>query len=333
MTVTAIVGAQYGSEGKGVVAARLARRFDVAVRTGGPNAGHTFWHDGKVHKMRQIPCAWINPHCELVLGAGAVIDPSVLFDEAKITGRIPYIDRRAVIIEPKYREAEAGIVTTIGSTGEGVGVARMLKAARRGDAILAADEYKSTSIDTVSLLWARLNKGKNVMLEGTQGAGLSLHHGEYPFVTSEDTNVAQLLANAGIAPDWLGHTLLVARTYPIRVGGHSGPLAGELTWDAIPGGPEPERTTVTNRQRRIGSWDNRLFQRAIMLNEPCGVVLTFADYIDPDIRDKSSAVEWSDTLLDLIHSIEKEAPVVLVGVGGEQFTMVPHHRCAHGEWW
>lgn len=334
MTATAIVGAQYGSEGKGVLAARIASRFDVAVRTGGPNAGHTFAFDGKIYKMRQLPCGWINPACDLVLGAGAVIDPKVLADEIKMTGRWPFIDRHAVVIGPGSGSAEKGLVERIGSTGEGVGVARAQKVWRE-EGILAKDTYAHNSnvIDTMPYLWMRLERGKQVLLEGTQGYGLSLHHGEYPYVTSEDTNVAQLLANAGIAPDWLVHTLLVARTYPIRVGGPSGPLKGELEWGQIPGAPKPERTTVTNRERRIGEWDWNLFTKAVMVNEPCGVVLNFADYLDPHIREKDGPHQWTDRLREIIYGIEMETPVVLVGVGGEQFSMVQYHRCAHGDLW
>lgn len=332
MTVTALVGAQFGSEGKGVVAARLAPKFDAAVRTGGPNAGHSFYHDGKIWKMRQIPCAWINPKADLFLGAGAVIDPVVLADEAKQTGRLPFIDRNAALITKQMRELEKDLVDKIGSTAEGVGLARMEKISRRSVEHIAFTEYPDSSVDTVDMLWQRLQRGKAVMLEGTQGSGLSLHHGIYPYVTSNDTNAAQLLADAGIAPDWLQHTILVARAFPIRVGGNSGHLKGELDWSDIPGNPEPERTTVTNRIRRIGMWDDRLFMRAIQLNEPCGIALTFADYVDPTVRDKRPQ-EWSEGLWDLINRIEDEAPIVLVGVGGAEFQMVQWHRCAHGEVW
>lgn len=335
MTVTALVGAQYGSEGKGVVAARLAPYFDIAVRTGGPNAGHSFYHDGKVWKMRQIPCAWINPKARVVIGAGGIIDPVLLAEEIKATRVWPMIDRHAVVIDPEFREAEEiDLVGRIGSTGEGVGQARIHKILRDPERVrLAGEVYAHSSYDTVEFIWSELNKGKSVMLEGTQGSGLSLHHGKWPYVTSNDTNAAQLLADAGIAPDWLLHTLLVARTHPIRVAGNSGPLLGEHGWDQIPGITQPERTTVTNKVRRIGIWDHELFYRAVQLNEPCGIALTFADYLDPDIREKSGPHEWNEELRELIYLIEQETPVVLVGVGGEQFSMVPYHRCAHGDRW
>src|SRR5690606_20775895 len=53
--VIALVGAQYGSEGKGVVSYALRNKVGVAVRTGGPNAGHSFVHDGTLYKMQSIP--------------------------------------------------------------------------------------------------------------------------------------------------------------------------------------------------------------------------------------------------------------------------------------
>ena len=65
--------------------------------------------------------------------------------------------------------------------------------------------------------------------------------------------------------------LLVARTYPIRVAGNSGPLKNELTWEEISrrvGKQVVERTTVTNKIRRVGEWDEELLDNAITLNRP-----------------------------------------------------------------
>ena len=68
--ILAVVGAQYGSEGKGVIVNYLANRYHVHVRTGGPNAGHSFIHKGRIWKMQVIPCGWTNPEAILVLGRG-----------------------------------------------------------------------------------------------------------------------------------------------------------------------------------------------------------------------------------------------------------------------
>src|SRR5207342_3182860 len=102
----------------------------------------------------------------------------------------------------------------------------------------------------------------------------------YPKVTSADTNASGLLSQIGLPPTVLGgyegHTFLVARTLPIRVAGESGFLLDELSWDQIPA-DKPERTTVTNKVRRIGKWDQDLWDKSLKRNEPCGVFLSFAD--------------------------------------------------------
>lgn len=348
MTATAIVGAQWGSEGKGVVAAAFAPWFRAAVRTGGPNAGHTFWHDGQKWVGRGIPCAWINPDCDLIIGAGAIVDRDLLIREAtqdtgltNDPGRLVYLDPQAAVIPPEAHAAEADIRARIGSTAEGVGYTRKLKIERDAEfRPLARDHDWSKPIvlaDTVRLLAEHLAMGHEVMLEGTQGAHLSIHHGEWPYVTSNDTNAAQLLADAGIAPAHLDHVILVARSYPIRVAGPSGPMGHEIDWSEIPGAPAPELTTVTRKQRRIATWSEEHFARAVMLNNPCGVVLTFADYLDPDLTGETdrNLVLASEPVKRLIGGIEYDhrVPVIAAGTGGEGFALAGLGPCAHGRDW
>ena len=80
---------------------------------------------------------------------------------------------------------------------------------------------------------------KRVLLEGTQGTGLSIYHGYYPHVTSRDTTVAGCLAEAGISPSRVRKVVMVCRTYPIRVqspeaaGRTSGPMSQEITLEEI----------------------------------------------------------------------------------------------------
>lgn len=334
MGVTAIIGAQFGSEGKGAYIASTAGRFDVAVRTGGPNAGHSFWHGGRVYKMRSIPCTWINPNCALVLGAGAVIDPEVLRREVEETGRGDIrVDHQAAIITEQDREDEEhSALAGMGSTLEGVGYARIKKIKRdAGDSPLARDHTVPT-VDTVEYLSGQIQQGAEILLEGTQGSGLSLHHGQWPYVTSSDCNAAQLLADAGIAPAHLAHTILVARTYPIRVGGPSGPMRNERTWEEM--GRLPERTTVTNKIRRIGEWDSEVFARAVQLNAPCGIVLTFTDYLDSTLTGATDPgyVLKNRRLQAFIRMVEQEAraPVIAIGTGGKKFEIVPLTPCDHG---
>jgi adenylosuccinate synthase len=335
--VTALVGAQFGSEGKGRIAQHLAHEYPVHVRTGGPNAGHTIRHEGRVWKMQTIPCGWINPDALLVLGAGAVIDFGILQQEIlelekagyPIADRL-FIDRNAALILRGHHDHEGGVEGTmhrvIGSTGEGVGIARMARMARGCSGLPVVDTYLNYGVaagtDTAALLDSAMKSGKPVLLEGTQGSGLSLIHGIWPFVTSADTNAAQLFADAGLSPRDCDRVILVARTFPIRVAGKSGPLYGEVTWEELD--REPEQTTVTKKTRRIGTWDDGLFQRAVMLNQPTDIALTFLDYMDAadtgvrrwhDLTEQTKA--WV-AMLEKYHRV----PFTLLGTGGPDLAVI-----------
>lgn len=330
MGVIALVGAQWGSEGKGVIAAGMAKHVQAAVRVGGPNAGHSFVHEGELYKMRSVPCAWVSG-AELFIGAGAVMNADLLEREMLSIkyDRPIAVDRHAVIVTHEHEEAERELVKAIGSTGEGVGQARIAKIKRDGSARLAKDhDFKSLTVritDTAKEIKALLYEGATVMVEGTQGSGLSLHHGSYPHVTSSDTNASGMIAEAGIAPGDVESVHLVARTHPIRVAGPSGPMGRELEWTELPV-QEPERTTVTNKVRRIAEWNDEQFARAVMLNSPAGVWLTFADYLDPQVRGETDAakVMASPRVREFVHRIERDhrIPVLGLGVGGDGFKVV-----------
>lgn len=331
MVSLALVGGQYGSEGKGVIAAGLAHLFEAAVRTGGPNAGHSLYHRQQLYKMRQVPCAWVNDECRLFLGAGAVINPVLLEEEAKRVGRAVFVDPQAVLVLPQHEQFEhkANMRATIGSTTEGVGAARQDKISRNGKVVLARDYDWASGMVVLEHVADELldlrKRGMYIMLEGTQGAGLSLHHGQYPYVTSAETNAAALAADAGLPPRDVVHTHLVVRTFPIRVAGNSGPTGGEeLDWDFFQqrGVVEaPERTTVTNNVRRIFAFSADDLARAIKLNDPCGVWVTFGDYLDPSVQ----GVRDIDDLMDIpqvqtwmsLNIFPTGLHLLGVGVGGD----------------
>lgn len=320
--VTAVVGAQYGSEGKGNIVKAMAYQYDVHVRTGAPNAGHTIWYEGQQWKMRSVPCGWVNPSAKLIIGAGALIDIELLTDEVESLEAEGYsildrllIDRYAGIILPGHQRYENGVDgeahRRIGSTGEGVGPCRMAKIGRTTvdvppfyEYLRACDTMKDPFIicDTTRWLRSAWKVGQSILLEGTQGSGLSLTHGPWPYCTSNDTNAAQLCADAGIPPQHVTDVVLVARTFPIRVAGNSGPLYKETTFQEL--GVHPEQTTVTGKTRRIGQWDMGLLARAVVLNDPTEIALTFCDYLG----DKAEA---------LIEKIEAEfgVPVTMTAWG------------------
>ena len=184
------------------------------------------------------------------------------------------------MIEDQDVRKEVGLVKQIGSTGQGVGLAtsrKILRTNAKPAVRLARDvkELRPYVRETLSLLERAYSRGMKVFLEGTQGTGVSLHHGFYPHVTSRETTVGGCLGEAGIAPSRVRKIIMVCRTYPIRVQspkeGTSGFMAQELTWREISrrsGIPffelkKNEKTSTTKRRRRVAEFDwGRFFAEA-----------------------------------------------------------------------
>ena len=314
MPVSIVVGGQFGSEGKGKVALEITRRSRepvTVVRVGGPNSGHTAYDkDGKKHVLRQLPAGCIDRDVEVVLPAGSYIDPNVLLSEIEALDyprdRIR-VSHQARIITDRHKqwERESELAQAIGSTASGVGAAVMASVAR-GAANFELKSHEATDhsslepflCDTSGHLRRLIEAGRRVVLEGTQGFGLSLPEGGYwPKATSRSTTAAGALAEAGLSPLDVDDVTMVIRSYPIRVAGDSGPLADETTWEHIAqkagrGDDLREYTTVTGRLRRVGNFDPVLVKRALAVNRPSRLVLNHLDYVgrQRDLDDTESEV-------------------------------------------
>lgn len=333
--VDVLVGGEFGSEGKGQISAYLAPEYQVLVRVGGPNAGHKVYEEPAVRTFHHLPSGSTrNATAQIVLGPGAVLRvPSLLKEIA--TAEIDYrriaIDPQAMLITDEDIEEEKRLTAAIGSTGSGVGAATARKvlreiAARPVTLAKDAPELRPYLRETLDVLDRAYAAGHRVFLEGTQGTGLSLHHGPYPHVTSRDTTVAGCLAEAGIAPGRVRRTIMVCRTYPIRVespkGKTSGPMSRELTWDEIAARSEiplnelldAEKTSTTKKQRRIGEFDWALVRRAASLNAPTDVALSFVDYFTIANRKARRFEQLSADTIRFIGELERvtSAPVSLI---------------------
>lgn len=349
--VDIVFGGQYGSEGKGVIIAKIANRYSVHVRVGAPNAGHSFLgpikSDGtRLWKMQTVPCGWINPNAFCVIGAGGLIDPELLRREVEeiatvdpsIVGRL-VIDANCGVLDKCFHIQEGGIDgemhKRIGSTGEGVGPAREARISRDPRKfrlfvdLCKEDGYftKFLHSNVAAFLNHQLNSGAAIMLEGAQGQGLSLIHGPWPYCTSTDPGPAQLCADAGVPMQAVDQVIACMRTHPIRVAGNSGPLNGEITWEELSrrlGKTVSERTTVTKKIRRVGTWDTSLAQQCRTLHRPTQVALTFVDYLDPKNEGVNGYHGLSQFTRDFIFSVENvmNAPVTFVGTGGPLLTVI-----------
>lgn len=282
MPVTVIVGGQFGSEGKGKVAHLLAKRQGarVAVRVGGSNAGHTAYDDeGRKYTFRHLPTAALLPRVLCVLGAGSLIDPDVLAEEVDRIGLAPErlrIDPMAFVItkEHQEREAASGLAERIGSTASGTGAALVERIERSsGDNLARHHPFLGRFVagPVREVLREALDRDERVIVEGTQGFGLSnLHAADYPKATSRDTTAATFVAEAGLSPLDVDEVVLVIRAFPIRVAGDSGPLPRETTWKEVGSLTSRheliELTTVTGRIRRVGEFHPAVVRAAIVAN-------------------------------------------------------------------
>ncbi|ALY09196.1 2-aminooxy adenylosuccinate synthetase [Arthrobacter phage HunterDalle] len=294
--VMVVVGGQYGSEAKGHATAQLVKiatrqgRQVVNVRVAGPNAGHTVYDDeGVKFAFRQVPVGAVVEPIVSVIAAGSEIDFPVLLEEihaALDEGHILdlKVDQNATLIEyhHKMQEQEGKMVENIGSTAKGIGAARAERVWRKArrlqdvpEAVALLRQLPGVSVvDTVDYLHrVASERNVNIVVEGTQGYGLGVHTAAYPQTTSSDCRAIDFLAMAGISPWHAGidkvQVLIACRVYPIRVAGNSGPMKNETTWEAL-GLPE-ERTTVTQKVRRVGDWDGELVAEAFRANG--GVVI------------------------------------------------------------
>lgn len=312
MPVTVVVGGQFGSEGKGKVAHYLAKNMqaEYAVRCGGSNSGHTVIDEsGNICVFRHLPTAAILPNVKLALCAGSYIDVEVLLQEiasAKIDEKRLIIDEEAVIITPECKASEklSGLISAIGSTGSGTGAAVAARI-QRTEVTFAKDIpiLRPYLADVAGILRDSLNKKARIILEGTQGFGLSpLHSRLFPKVTSRDTTAGAFVAEAGLSPLDVDDIALVLRAFPIRVAGDSGPLENEISWDDITNEgkhstPIYEYTSVTKKLRRVGRFDPEIVKRAIKINQPTKIFLNHVDYLGNDIcRSKKSLSEFTKTI-------------------------------------
>ena len=339
--VDVIVGGQFGSEGKGQVVGYLAREYDWLVRVGGSNAGHTVYVEPTPYTFHHLPSGTLTSEARLLIGPGAVLNVNTLLREiadCKVDKDRLKIDPQAMTIDSEDMSNEGDLVKRIGSTGQGVGYATSrrvlrLKSVKLAGKIKALNPFLQPARE---VLERAFHERERVLLEGTQGTGLSLYHGFFPHVTSRDTTVAGCLAEAGISPNRVQRVIMVCRTYPIRVqspkDGDSGHMSKEITWEEVAARcgknadvlRKAELTSTTKRQRRVSEFDWELLRFAASLNAPTDIALTFADYISPKNEKARRFEQLTPETIQFIEEIERvaSAPVTLISTRFHQRSII-----------
>ena len=261
--VIAIVGGQWGDEGKGKIVDFLTEKADVIARfQGGNNAGHTVIVGNEKFKFHLIPSGIAHEGKLNIIGNGAVVDPSALVEEIenlekrgfKVSDKNLVISANAHVILPEYVEEDVRTSSKLGTTGRGIGPCYTYKAARVGARIcdyITRESKESKKIkplvkNTWIMINDAINSGKNVLLEGAQGTLLDIDHGTYPYVTSSNCIAGGACTGLGIGPTKITNVIGIFKAYTTRVG--SGPFPAEL-------GTEEEtkkEENITNLKKELG---------------------------------------------------------------------------------
>ena len=322
MSCTVVVDGFFGDGGKGKIVSYLAVSDDVAVvaRGGvGPNAGHTVVKDGVKYKLRMVPCGFVNERTLQLVGPGVVVNPEVFLKEVEetgIEGRVG-LDPQCAIIEPKHIELDrrGHLKNKVGTTGTGTGPCnadRAMRTAKMAREIPMLEPYLK---DVPLLVNEALDAGENVILEGTQGTYISLYHGGYPYVTSNDVCAAAICSDVGVGPTRVDEVVLVCKAYVTRVG--AGPLEGEISSEEAKRRGWDEYGTVTGRQRRAAPFNHDLAKRAAMINGATQLAVTKLDILYPQCEGVDSYDDVPPEAKNFIAEIEEKVglPVTLIGTG------------------
>ena len=309
--VYALVDGQFGSTGKGLAAALIASRvgnkIDWVTTNAGPNSGHTsYWLDpetGEREKivLKQLPTSAViarkmGHRVPVNINAGAIVNMDILTSEFQkyMDSEDVYVEHAAAIVKPENLIADELTTANIGSTGQGIGPALADKVLRKPKGVLA----KYSHLFPPGLMYGYPDTqdvfSQTGFMEVSQGFSLGINHGFYPYTTARECTVGAALSDASIHPHYLRQTMMVVRTYPIRVAGPSGPCYDdqeETTWEDI--GQAPEFTTVTKKKRRVFTWSDHQFQHALQVNRPDHIFVNFMNYLPED--------EWHDWVHTKIH--------------------------------
>ncbi|MEM2112460.1 MAG: adenylosuccinate synthetase [Candidatus Bathyarchaeia archaeon] len=329
MPCTVVVCGFFGDTGKGKIISYLALKdkVDITARAGvGPNAGHTVVYRGQTYKVRMIPSAFVYDKCRLLIGPGVIVDPIVFLREielVKAENRVG-VDPQCAIIEPKHIEIDkAGyLASEIKTTGTGTGPCNADRVLRKAKLAKDVPELKGFLADVPLEVNEAIDKGENVLIEGTQGTFLSLWHGTYPYCTSKDVTASAACSDVGLGPKKVDDVIVVFKAFTTRVG--AGPLPGEISWEEAEKRGWAEIAAVTGRKRRAAPFSFELAKRAMMLNSGTQAAVTKIDVLFPECKGAKSYDKLSGEAKRFITQIEDEisAPVTLIGTGPDALEVV-----------
>jgi adenylosuccinate synthase len=338
MKCDVIVDMQYGSTGKGLVAGYMSNTnyYDAVVSANMPNAGHTAYDLAGRKFVHKVLPSGVFGGATIMIGPGAVFDPQRLETEVRALIEAGHLHEKEVLVhenatvltQDMVAQEAASSVTKIASTAQGSMVATIKKMMRNPDYNPTAGASwippKDLPVTVVRhYSWMHmLRHARYVLAEGSQGYSLGLNQGFYPYCTSRDCTTARFLSEMAIPFNTVDRVIGVCRTFPIRVGNTTEGNSGgwyldqkEITWKDI--GVEPERTTVTNRVRRVATLSLMQLRDAVIECGITDVFLNFMNYIPT--RDREPFIEKVQETVD-------PALVRWLGYGPEHTDIIGYRR-------
>ena len=316
--LTAVVGINWGDEGKGRMVDLLSSQYDIIVRyQGGNNAGHTVVNDRGKFILNLLPSGILRPEAVNIMGVGMVIDIEHLIGEIgrlrekgiEITPDNLKISDRATICMPYHKlldclEEDRLADKKFGSTRRGIGPVYadkyMKKTIRMGDLlddrdalrerladliewknlfVVNGDPLKDYICDTTEYLDAALENGKNVMFEAQLGALRDIDYGIYPYTSSSSVIAAYAPIGAGIPGKKVDSVLGIMKAYSTCVG--EGPFTCEMFGDEAQVLREAggEYGAATGRPRRVGGFDVVASRYGVKAQGATSIALTKLDVL------------------------------------------------------
>ncbi len=326
MTCSVLVGGGWGDEGKGKCITYLCHndKPSIIARAGvGPNAGHSVEFNGEKYGLRLTPSGFVHTGAKLLIGAGVLVDPEVFMHEMDYLNKYnvkerTFVDYRCAIIEQQHKERDQGsdhLFKKIGSTGTGCGPAnsdRVMRVAKLAGQVSEMDGYTANVPLEIN---QALDEDQDVFIEGSQGFGLSLYYGTYPFVTSKDTTASTAAADVGVGPTRIDEVIAVFKSYITRVG--EGPFPTEMSQAEAEEMGLEEYGTVTGRRRRVGLFDMEMAKESCMINGATQIALTCVDRLYPECERTQDYSSLSPEIKKFISEIEGETgvPVTIISTG------------------
>ena len=312
--VTAIVGANWGDEGKGKITDLLANDSDIVIRfQGGANAGHTIINEHGRFALHLMPSGVCHDNIVNIIGNGVALDIHKFineYNEVKERGLNPQllVSDRVQVIMPyhvdfdKFEEERLG-GKAFGSTKSGIAPFFSDKYAKIGFQVselfdevtlkekiervleiknaLLVNLYHKDPINPDELLAEMLEQGR--LIKGQLGTMKDPDMGIYPMVTSSSTLAGYGAVGAGIPPYEIKKIVAVTKAYSSSVGG--GAFVSEILDEAVAkelrdrGGDKGEYGATTGRPRRVGWFDCVATRYGVRLQGATDVALTNLDVL------------------------------------------------------